>query len=78
LKSPTHSFFLVSTEMTGSWRREAPLHLRIEKLELGIAVRMVGPRFGLAVGLQTVAQLVKQVGHHLVADAVVEALQFRR
>ena len=29
-----------------------------------------GPLVGLAVGLQTVAQLVEQVGHYLVADAV--------
>src|SRR4051812_42093169 len=37
-------------------------------LKLSIAVRMAGPLVGLAVGLQTVAQLVEQVGHYLVAD----------
>src|SRR3954454_9331699 len=78
LKSPTNSFFLVSTRDDRLFAAQGPLHLAVEMLELGIAVRMVGPLVGLAVGLQTVAQLVEQVGHHLVADAVAEALELRR
>jgi hypothetical protein len=51
LKLPTSSFFLVSTEMTGwpvDWARN---HLRVDVLELRIAIGMARALKGLAVDL---------------------------
>ena len=60
LKSPTNSFFFVSTEMTG-WPRalEAP-GLVVDVLELGVAIEVLARLRGLAVGLQAVAQPVQR------------------
>ena len=38
---------------------------------------MVGPLFRLAIGLQTVAQPVQEVGYHLVTDRMLHPHQFR-
>ena len=68
LKSPTSSFFLVSTEMAGwpaAWKAARP---RLDVLELGVAIGVAGPLAGLGVGLQAEAQALQQPADQLVAD----------
>ena len=61
LKSPTSSFFLVSTEIDRlAVGRKRRFTCRVDVLELGIAVGMLGPFARLAVGLQAVAELAQQ------------------
>ena len=54
LKSPTNSFFFVSTEMTGWPCGLKRPHLRGDVRELGVPVRMRVPSARLAIGLQAV------------------------
>ena len=55
---------------------QLPFDFPVKVLELGIAVRMVCPFQRLAVGLQTVPQIVKQSSHLLVAGLVPQSPQF--
>src|SRR5215472_18937314 len=74
LKSPTNSFFLVSTEIAGCAAASAAPTL-VDVIELGIAIRVVCSLTGLAVGLQTVAQPAQQPGNLRMADAVAQLVQ---
>src|SRR5271157_3255208 len=56
--------------------RQIALHLAVEVLELGVAIRMAGSFLGLAIGLQTVPDLMQQLGHHAVTGAVPLPPQF--
>jgi hypothetical protein len=64
-------FFLLGVDrdcrLAGGKRR---LHRGVDVLELRVAVGRVTALAGLAVGLQAVAELAQQVGHHVMADAV--------
>jgi hypothetical protein len=55
---------------------QAPLHLPVQMLKLSVAVGMIRPFFGLAVGLQAVAQRVQQIRHHLMTDPMLQPCQF--
>jgi len=69
LKSPTNSFFLVSTEITGSLAPSA-VDFAVQVFELSVAVGMVCSFLGLPVGLQAIAQLAQHPRHHAVAGRV--------
>ena len=56
-------------------RRQRLLHLIVDIAELRIAVGMVRPLEGLAIGLQAIAQLSQQIGHHIMADAMTEPVK---
>ena len=60
-------------------RRLAPrqrlLHLRVDVVELGIAIGMTCPFARLAVGLQAVVERPQQCGDRVVADAMAECPQ---
>ena len=57
LKLPISSFFFVSTEMTGWPAAWAAITLRVDVLELRIAIGMARALVGLAVDLARVAEL---------------------
>src|SRR5580704_14574577 len=78
LKSPTSSFFLVSTEIAGCWFRNCRLTLRLRYSELGVAVRVTRTFSGFAVGLQTVSEIVQQIRDHAVARFMPHAPQLSR
>ena len=68
LKSPTSSFFLVSTEMTGcpaAWKAATCV---VDVAELGVAVGVRAALQRLAVGLEAVPRVVQQLGDRPVAD----------
>src|SRR4030095_2256039 len=72
-------FFLLGIDRDNGLR--APLeslHLGIDIFELSVAIRMRGTFFGLAVGLQTVVELLEQVGDLLVPNLKALLLQFCR
>jgi len=66
--------------LRGHWLALGQLQLdgTVEVLKLGIAVRVAAPFQDLAVRLETVAPLVKQFRHGLVAHRVAGALQLCR
>ena len=53
-------------------RRQRLFHLCIDVAELDVAVGMVRPFERLAIGLQAVAHVTQQIGHHVMANAVAE------
>src|SRR6516225_68869 len=73
-KSPTNSFFLVSTEITGCFSGRAALTC-VDVGELGVPVRMAVAFLGLAVALQAVARRVEQLGHQGAARLVPQLLR---
>ena len=66
----------MSTEIAGSPAAIAAFTDGVDVLELGVAVGMVRPLAGLAVGLAAVAQLAQQPADQLLADC--EALLGQR
>ncbi len=81
LKSPTSSFFFVSTDIDGdSWLVLG--HGRLDRVvdhpKLRVAVGIFGALARLAVGLQTEFLLLQQLAHDRVADVVPELTQFVR
>src|SRR4029079_18644746 len=70
LKSPTNSFFFVSTDTTGCPPPLDGEHLEADVPELGVPVGMGTAGPGLAKGLEAVTQFVKQDGYGLGADPV--------
>ena len=78
LKSPTSSFFLVSTELTGSPAANAAVTLSLIMDELRIAVRMTVALAGLAVGLQAELLLMQQFANHGTADPMALCHQGQR
>jgi hypothetical protein len=64
LKSPTSSFFFVSTKIAGGHRS---FHRGVDVGELRIAIRMLAALPRLAVGLATVVQRAQQVGDDALA-----------
>jgi len=77
LKSPTSSFFFVSTEITGCCRQRRA-HAAIDLLELRIAIRIVVTLAGLAIGQQAELSSLQQLADHGLADAVTPLGQFPR
>jgi hypothetical protein len=53
-------------------RGQRLLHLSIDVPKLGIAVGMVRPLAGLAVGLKAVPQVAQKIGHHIVTNTMAE------
>src|SRR5437667_12338616 len=74
-KSPTSSFFLVSTEITGCFSANAAATLGVDAGELRIPVGVAVALFGFAVGLQAVARRIEQFGHQGAAHLVALRLQ---
>ena len=74
LKSPTSSFFLVSTEMTGALRPML-LHAGVEILELCVAVGVMAAFAGLAIALLAVAEAAQKLGHDVGADVMLQVSQ---
>jgi hypothetical protein len=67
LKSPTSSFFLVSTEIVGSSSVKGGNDRGVDVPELGVAIRAGGALARLAVCLQAEAQVFQQAPDQLVA-----------
>ena len=55
----------MSTEIAGSCAAELPTHRLVDVLELRVPIRMLRAFEPLAIGLQTVAELLEQPRHHL-------------
>jgi hypothetical protein len=72
LKTPTNSFFLVSTEIAGSLAASACFTFLFIYPKLGTAVGMVRAFAGLAIGLQAVPQVAQKIAHHIVRNAMAE------
>jgi hypothetical protein len=73
-KSPTSSFFLVSTEITGCWSAKAAatwVDMGKLRIPVGVAVALLG----LAVSLQAVTGRIEQFGHQSAARLVALLLQ---
>ena len=51
-------------------RGQRLLHLSIDVPKLGIAVGMVRPLAGLAIGLEAVSQIAQKIGHHIVTNTM--------
>ena len=75
LKLPTSSFFGVDGDYRFAFGARR-LHGRVDVLELGVAIGMVGALPSLAVGLTTVVQITQQSSDQLLAD--LEALVAQR
>ena len=60
LKSPTSSFFFVSTEITGCPGGLEGFHLGVDMLELSVAIGVVGTFARLAVGLQAEVEALQK------------------
>ena len=57
------------------WAPKA-LHLTVNFFKLGVAIGMAGSLLRFAVGLQTVTELVQQLGHHAVTSLVALTIEF--
>ena len=74
-----HQFLLLGVDRNRRLiRRQRLLHLSVDVPELGIAVGMLRPLAGLAIGLQAVPKMAQKIGDHVVRDAMPETSKLDR